>query len=295
MAHKTLIGGTAYNIVGGTTLISGTSYRIPAGKTLIGGTAYSIALSPSTPYTLDDWPGWDNATWEDINNLCYAKQQGYIDSWPSDVVLGAEKTVNLSEVVAGDTSRNCLIIGLDIDGNSTITFTTKDLSTSAIASSIYAYSNMYWGQSMDARRPLCQTFYNACENKDYILPITKGTCLTYNSSTVTYQTETVFLLSSDEIGYTNSYKVLGSEYTQGVSAKYPYFTDASKWMIPETSSSTKGYWLRSGSSYTSNQFIVVFSWSGSNYGSRNTADTSAYNLYFKPAFVIGNPEAQTIE
>lgn len=42
MAHKTLIGGTGYDIKGGRTLIGGTGYDIKSGRTLIGGTGYSI-------------------------------------------------------------------------------------------------------------------------------------------------------------------------------------------------------------------------------------------------------------
>jgi hypothetical protein len=44
MAHKTLIGGTAYEIKGGNTLIDGTAYSIKSGKTLIDGTAYEIGF-----------------------------------------------------------------------------------------------------------------------------------------------------------------------------------------------------------------------------------------------------------
>lgn len=42
MAHKTLIGGTAYEIGGGRTLVNGTGYSIDKGKTLVGGTEYDI-------------------------------------------------------------------------------------------------------------------------------------------------------------------------------------------------------------------------------------------------------------
>ena len=42
MAHKTLIGGTDYEISGGKTLVNGTAYSIDKGKTLVGGTAYEI-------------------------------------------------------------------------------------------------------------------------------------------------------------------------------------------------------------------------------------------------------------
>jgi hypothetical protein len=46
MAHKTLIGGTAYEIKGGKTLIDGTAYSIKNGKTLVGGTVYEVGFAP---------------------------------------------------------------------------------------------------------------------------------------------------------------------------------------------------------------------------------------------------------
>lgn len=42
--HKTLIGGTAYDISGGRTLVGGTGYSISKGRTLVGGTGYDIAF-----------------------------------------------------------------------------------------------------------------------------------------------------------------------------------------------------------------------------------------------------------
>ena len=49
MAHKTLIGGTAYEISGGKTLVNGTAYSIDKGKTLVGGTAYEVGFAPKIP------------------------------------------------------------------------------------------------------------------------------------------------------------------------------------------------------------------------------------------------------
>lgn len=46
MAHKTLIDGTSYSIVGGTTLVDGTGCKIVSGRTLIDGTGYDISLKP---------------------------------------------------------------------------------------------------------------------------------------------------------------------------------------------------------------------------------------------------------
>lgn len=47
MAHKTLIGGTAYEIGGGKDLIGGTVYAKDHGKTLVGGTVYEVGFAPA--------------------------------------------------------------------------------------------------------------------------------------------------------------------------------------------------------------------------------------------------------
>ena len=49
MAHKTLVGGTAYNITGGKSMVSGTTYNISGGRTLVGGTGYNISFSGGEP------------------------------------------------------------------------------------------------------------------------------------------------------------------------------------------------------------------------------------------------------
>lgn len=49
MAHKALIGGTAYEISGGKTLIDGTAYSIKNGKALVGGAVYDIEFAKFTP------------------------------------------------------------------------------------------------------------------------------------------------------------------------------------------------------------------------------------------------------
>lgn len=52
MAHKTLIGGTAYDVKGGRDLIGGTGYAKKNGKALINGTAYSIKFGESLTWTI---------------------------------------------------------------------------------------------------------------------------------------------------------------------------------------------------------------------------------------------------
>lgn len=44
MAHKTKVGGTAYEIKGGKCLVGGTGYSIKKGRTLVGGTGYDISF-----------------------------------------------------------------------------------------------------------------------------------------------------------------------------------------------------------------------------------------------------------
>lgn len=44
MAHKTKVGGTAYNTKGGKCLVGGTAYSIKKGRTMVGGTGYDVSF-----------------------------------------------------------------------------------------------------------------------------------------------------------------------------------------------------------------------------------------------------------
>lgn len=44
MAHKTLIGGTDYDVTGGKARVNGTAYEITGGKALVGGTGYDVSF-----------------------------------------------------------------------------------------------------------------------------------------------------------------------------------------------------------------------------------------------------------
>ena len=50
-AHKTLINGTVYEVMGGKCLVNGTVYNILKGRTLIGGTGYDINFEPDVSLT----------------------------------------------------------------------------------------------------------------------------------------------------------------------------------------------------------------------------------------------------
>lgn len=49
MSHKTLISGTAYEVVGGAQMIDGTKFQMGGGKALVGGTAFTIPFAKGIP------------------------------------------------------------------------------------------------------------------------------------------------------------------------------------------------------------------------------------------------------
>lgn len=77
MAHKTLVGGTAYEISGGKTLVNGTAYSIKNGKTLVGGTAYEVGFGTPVTITINgdssysSYGGTLYAAYARINNVNY--------------------------------------------------------------------------------------------------------------------------------------------------------------------------------------------------------------------------------
>ena len=120
MAHKTLIGGTAYEIGGGRTLIGGTGYDIAGGRTLVGGTGYDISFGPPLSsfwfYSNDTWPEAiplteyyfeDGMTWADF----------IASSYNTDSVFSG------SYLVKYDKSQNLKIKREDKTGYDTLTDT----------------------------------------------------------------------------------------------------------------------------------------------------------------------------
>lgn len=69
MAHKNLIGGTAYETTGGKCLVGGTGYTIQKGRTLIGGTGYDISFSK--PITITITGGGGSTASVTINGITY--------------------------------------------------------------------------------------------------------------------------------------------------------------------------------------------------------------------------------
>lgn len=91
MAHMTKVNGTAYEIVGGSIKVNGTDYDIIKGKTKVGGADYDIEFDTGEWV----WPGWDNATWYDVNKMCVEITNGNLPTWPDDVITGATKMISM--------------------------------------------------------------------------------------------------------------------------------------------------------------------------------------------------------
>ena len=226
-----------------------------------------------------EWPGWANATWEDVYNLCKQKQNGDITAWPDDVVLGATKETTLSTAVLGTSTFTMRIIGLDIDGSGVITFDSKYVAAETTnTGSFSTYQD---------------NFYNCCNAKPYIKSLRKGTVAVNGNrnGAVTYADYYVWSLSEREvnldkysgISVANS-TLTKAECTYGVNQPYPYFTsrDKRKKMIIGKNSYVDWWGLRSGATYQ-NSNVVIIGYSGLSDWTYNTST----NVSFSPCFAIG--------
>lgn len=94
MAHKTLIGGTSYEVSGGKTLVDGTAYSITGGRTLVDGTGYDISLSKLISFTIEDVYG-STKTYQAEPGMTW--NQWLSSSYNTDgfaVEMGGQKIVN---------------------------------------------------------------------------------------------------------------------------------------------------------------------------------------------------------
>lgn len=246
-----------------------------------------LPAKPSTPIADGEAIPY---TWEQINAITLAgKAQEYFS-------LGATKLVNLSTAVLGANTATMRIIGFNQDGENTTTFQTKNVLPTQTA---FGSSAVWIGSTA---RTQCQNFYNACDAKSFIKTVSKGTCPSTNSSRngdVTYNDETVFLLSEREFGL-DTYSPLSTansttsraECTQGKNFAYSYYTsNATRIMyLGDTSTDNHGYpWERSRYCDSSHSTYVCFV--GGNGAARY--DSYSRSLSLAPAFVIGNSDASS--
>lgn len=294
----TSISGLTLSLSGNTLTIKGN------GSTPVSATTITIKVAAGTNYTAPsnktitvsaEYWSWgadggtvDAAWFTGLKNYLASHAGASIKTSSGGAILGTTKSVTLSSAVLGTTTHLIRVIGVDQDANNTVTFQTKN----CLSQYTTFGSNAVWIGS--TARSLCQNYYNAFPGKAAIKTVSKGTCPNYGSRNqdVTYNNETVFLLSEREFGL-DSYSPLSTansttsraECTNGKNFAYSYYTSNSTRImyLGDTSTSSYGYpWERSRNCNTSTGVCRVSSnggaGNGSYYGSNGLA----------PAFVIGN-------
>lgn len=294
----TSISGLTLSLSGNTLTIKGNGSTAVSAKTITisvaAGTNYTAPSSKTITVSAEYWSwgadgGTVDAAWfAGLKNYLASHTGASIKTSNGGAILGTTKSVTLSSAVLGTTTHLIRVIGVDQDANNTVTFQTKN----CLSQYTSFGSNAVWIGS--TARSLCQNYYNAFPGKAAIKTVSKGTCPNYGSRNqdVTYNNETVFLLSEREFGL-DSYSPLSTansttsraECTNGKNFAYSYYTsNATRVMyLGDTSTSSYGYpWERSR--YYNNSYYVCI------VGGNGYADISGYDISIglAPAFVIGN-------
>lgn len=294
----TSISGLTLSLSGNTLTIKGNGSTAVSAKIITinvaAGTNYTAPSSKTITVSAEYWSwgadgGTVDAAWfAGLKNYLASHSGASIKTTSGGAILGTTKSVTLSSTVLGTTTHLIRVIGVDQDANNTVTFQTKN----CLSQYTTFGSNAVWIGS--TARSLCQNYYNAFPGKAAIKTVSKGTCPNYGSRNqdVTYNNETVFLLSEREFGL-DSYSPLATansttsraECTNGKNFAYSYYTsNATRVMyLGDTSTSSYGYpWERSRYYFSSGNVCCVYSNGGADYNGYN----GSFGL--APAFVIGN-------
>lgn len=237
--HKTLIGGTAYEVKAGKCLINGTAYAIQKGRTLINGTGYDIALA-----SLYD-PVFANNEWADIIAACHA---GAVpDTW----AVGDYKDMSIN-----GRSYRVDIIGKNHDAylNGTaapLTFQLHDCYEQEYNMNSTQTNSGGWVncQMRTTRLPAILALMPE-EVQSGIRAVNKRTSNGGTSSAITAATDKLFLLSEIEIFGSNENSLLGE------GAQYDYYK-AGNSKVKKQNNSAVDWWERSPKSYNSERFCKV--------------------------------------
>lgn len=237
----------------------------------------SIYFNTHLIWEAASWPGWANATWEDVYNLCKRKQNGGITTWPDDVVLGATKETTLSTAILGTSTFTMRIIGLDIDGSGVITFDSKYLAAETV--------------DYDLLDTYQDNFYNYCDAKPYIKALSKGTAAANSkrNGAVTYTDYYVWSLSEREVNLDKNSGIsvanstlTKAECTYGVNQPYPYFTSDNIRQKTVAGSSTVYAWIT-----RSMGVIIPFGTMRVEVGKDGRSSFAEKYRKFSPCFAIG--------
>lgn len=298
MAHKTLVGGTAYEISGGKTLVSGTAYSIVKGKTLVGGTAYDINFLPAVGTALSA------CTPEEIQAIA---QSGLAASYWS---VGDTVGITLNGTVGAlslSGTYYAFIIGFNHnssrEGSNTIHFQfgkTSDGTHIAFVDSYYrktgttdafrmntSNTNAGGWASSYMRQTICPAFLSTMPSawQNVIKSCTKYSDNTGGGDdTASYVTAT-----SDKIWLLSGYEVMGSadidsnSAERNYQAQYQYYLNGAstfKYKHSDTGS-TCYHWTRSVCNTSAIAFVFV--------GSGNYTDYCGgyYSQGFAPGFMVG--------
>ena len=294
----TSISGLTLSLSGNTLTIKGNGSTAVPAKTITisvaAGTNHTAPANKTITVSAEYWSwgadgGTVDAAWfTGLKNYLASHTGASIKTSSGGAILGTTKSVTLSSAVLGTTTHLIRVIGVDQDANNTVTFQTKNCLSQYTT---FGSSAVWIGSTA---RSLCQNYYNAFPGKAAIKTIKKGTCPNYGNrnQNVTYNDETVFLLSEREFGL-DTYSPLSTansttskaECTQGKNFAYSYYTsNATRIMyLGDTSTSSYGYpWERSRGYDGSNGVCIV--------GGNGTASSGSYSGGggLAPAFVIGN-------
>lgn len=294
----TSISGLTLSLNGNTLTIKGNGSTAVSAKTITisvaAGTNHTAPANKTITVSAEYWSwgadgGTVDAAWfTGLKNYLASHTGASIKTSSGGAILGTTKSVTLSSAVLGTTTHLIRVIGVDQDANNTVTFQTKNCLNQYTS---FGSSAVWIGSTA---RSLCQNYYNAFPGKGAIKTIKKGTCPNQGNrnQNVTYNDETVFLLSEREFGL-DTYSPLSTansttskaECTQGKNFAYSYYTsNATRVMyLGDTSTSSYGYpWERSRI-YDGSVGVCYVSDDG-------TADTDRYDNSggLAPAFVIGN-------
>ena len=294
----TSISGLTLSLNGNTLTIKGNGSTAVSAKTITisvaAGTNHTAPANKTITVSAEYWSwgadgGTVDAAWfNGLKNYLASNSGSSIRTSNGGSILGTTKSVTLSSAVLGTTTHLIRVIGVDQDANNTVTFQTKN----CLSQYTTFGSNAVWIGS--TARSLCQNYYNAFPGKAAIKTIKKGTCPNYDdrNQNVTYNDETVFLLSEREFGL-DTYSPLSTansttskaECTQGKNFAYSYYTsNATRIMyLGDTSTSSYGYpWERSRGYSFSNYVCAVDDDGSAGY------DVYGSSVGLAPAFVIGN-------
>lgn len=230
MAHKALIGGTAYEISGGKTLVNGTAYSIDKGKTLVGGAAYEVGFE--VKHVSSDGEVLDS--WADISAGLYMDFYS-IRNWKSFSL--SDGTNIIMEIAAFNADTKT-------DGTTaSITWISKHVITKRGMNSTATHDGGWEGSEL--RTWLQSNFYATmpAEVRNVVLPVKKTYVYkTSNSSAARFECiDALWIPSAGEVNAAASSANQGAY--EGVGAIYDiYFADNASRKKTESGSTTGLYW-----------------------------------------------------